>query len=164
VGRILPVDIEGADGLIDAGAVTGGTLSPDRVIQAALVNQGTLYIGYDTTSDRASSTLTQSSGTSTILAHLDMTGSAGTFTVNGGTFTGFATLTGDLVNNSGTVSPSDTPGLPGVLVVDDQVHRDHRQRGCPRLVIDQAGDRHIGQRFRSSGRAQGDSRPRLSRD
>lgn len=131
---------------------------PDREIQANLVNQGTFNVGYRLNFDQASATLTQSSGATNINANLDISGSAGTFTLNGGTVGGTSNLSGNLNNVSGTVAPGNSPGVFSVT-------GDYSQGSTGTLAI-QLGGSNAGtdaDRFDVSGNASLDGTLALTR-
>lgn len=88
-----------------------GGQGADRQFQGNLSNQGTFNVGYDLDFDQASASLVQTSGTTTLGAELDLTGSAGSFALNGGTLMGNGIMTGLLQNTGGTVAPGFSPGI-----------------------------------------------------
>ena len=67
---------------------------PARFIQGNLINNGTININYGTKFVTPLATLIQNSGTTTVAGGItfDLTGSAGTFDLAGGTFKGTGTL------------------------------------------------------------------------
>jgi fibronectin-binding autotransporter adhesin len=89
---------------------------PDRFIQGNVINNGTININYGTKFPTPSATFIQNSGTTDLEANLNLTGSAGTLDLAGGTLKGTGTLTGQLQNDGGTVAPGNSPG---VLTVTD---------------------------------------------
>ena len=115
-------------------------------------------MGYRLNFDQASATLTQSSGATNINANLDISGSAGTFTLNGGTVGGTSNLSGNLNNVSGTVAPGNSPGVFSVT-------GDYTQGSSGTLAI-QLGGSNAGtdaDRFDVSGNASLDGTLALSR-
>ena len=84
-----------------------------RVIEAPLINNGTININYDTAFDQASTTYIQNSGTTSVAAGttLDLTGSNGTLALSGGTLSGGGTIKGQVNNHAGTVGPGSSPGI-----------------------------------------------------
>jgi fibronectin-binding autotransporter adhesin len=97
------------NGTLETIAGGGG---PDRVIQANVSNLGNLNIKNPTNFNGASRTLTQDTpGVTDLEDTLDLTGSSGLFTVDGGTVVGDGTLIGDLSMSSGTLAPGVSPGI-----------------------------------------------------
>jgi len=99
------------NGTIQTMQGTGSASTPHRGLWANLINAGTLQIDYDTDNFRTMA-LTQSSGTTSLTAQLDVTGTIADprFVLNGGTINGSGTLKGKLQNNGGTVAPGNSPG------------------------------------------------------
>jgi hypothetical protein len=85
------------------------TAPPAMVIEAPLNNAGDFNVFYPTVFDQAAAGITQSAGTSTLTSSLNMTGSAAQFTINGGTLRGSGSITGNVSNLGGTVSPGSSP-------------------------------------------------------
>jgi len=90
----------------------GSASTPHRGLWVNLINAGTLKIDYDTDYSRTVA-LTQSSGTTTLTAQLDVTGTVADprFVLNGGSINGSGTLKGKLQNAGGTVAPGTSPGI-----------------------------------------------------
>lgn len=110
--------------LTNAGTLTttapvsgGGSSSGARVLGLPLINQGTFNVSYATVFTLPAATITQSAGTTNLSRNLDMTGSAATFTLNGGTLRGIGSLIGSLANVGGTVAPGTAPGSSGIITV-----------------------------------------------
>ncbi len=111
------IDVNFAKTLTNNGTIqtiqgTGSATTPHRGLWANLINAGTLKIDYDTDYSRTAA-LTQSTGTTTLTAQLDVTGTTADprFVLNGGTVNGTGTLKGKLQNNGGTVAPGNSPGI-----------------------------------------------------
>jgi fibronectin-binding autotransporter adhesin len=111
------IDVNFAKTLTNNGTIqtiqgTGSATTPHRALWANLINAGTLKIDYDTDYSRTAA-LTQSTGTTTLTAQLDVTGTVADprFVLNGGTVNGTGTLKGKLQNNGGTVAPGNSPGI-----------------------------------------------------
>jgi hypothetical protein len=83
-----------------------------REINASLVNNGNLNVAFETIY-AGSANLIQNSGTTTLAANLDVTGSVNdTFDIEGGTLRGSGSVIGHLLNqNGGTVAPGTSPGV-----------------------------------------------------
>jgi fibronectin-binding autotransporter adhesin len=93
---------------------SGINTTPSRELGVNLVNAGTLKIDYPTDYHRTLA-LTQSAGTTTIKASLDVTGTTDPrFLLNGGVLGGDGTLVGKLQNDGGTVAPGESPGILSV--------------------------------------------------
>ncbi len=85
------------------------TAPPAMVIGAPLSNAGDFNVFYPTVFNQAAAGITQSAGTSTLTSSLNLTGSSAQFTINGGTLRGTGSITGNVSNLGGIVSPGFSP-------------------------------------------------------